>query len=80
MKIYKYFAVTPWFRVEGTTGKRVVGSSVEICIVYMANVFLSQVSQERRQRVKRNWMFGFIKFEALLKCIVQPYQQWLCKI
>ena len=66
--------------MEGTTGKRVVGSSVEICIVYMANVFLSQVSQERRQRVKKNGRFGFIKFEALFKCIVKPHQKWLCII
>ena len=52
-KICKYVAVTPRFTVEGTTGKWVVGSSVKPCAVYMANVFLPQVSQERRQQIKK---------------------------
>lgn len=73
-KICKYVAVTPRFTVEGTTGKWVVGSSVKPCAVYMANVFLPQVSQERRQQIKRNGVVRLIKFEGLFKCIIQPHQ------
>ena len=34
--------------------RRVIGSSVKICALYLTNVSLSQVSQEQRQQIKRN--------------------------